>query len=772
MGRPDAARSSSPSAARCSAVRSEHGSTPSRRISRGRGEQHPRRRRRRPRHRPSCTRPRAGPSRGGARDAPRDGNAAKMRASHTVQGCRTDQGRGGCADAPDVRRAVSVEPCPRRPPPRCAVVGGGPGGVVLAYLLARAGVPVTLLESRPDFDRRFRGDALAPPVLEVLDDLGLADPLLAAVPHGTADAFVWRTPTRAYRLADYRRAEREVPVLRAGPAGPVPAVRGAGGRPLPGIPRRDGGAGVRAARDGGRRRRPRRGAESSASTGATRPARGHRHRARCAPDICWYEVPRRDSDPPLSGWDHRRARRLARGPRPGRQLAAGLPDPRGDVPGAARRRYRAGGRGVPPAAALARRPARRAERGQPAHPAAGTDHVGRPVERARSPPDRRRRARHLARRRERPQLRGARRGGSGEPAGRAPAGRSGRPRRRWMRRPPPSRPPAVRWSTATSSSRSAPSAVRCTGCAPPIRARRASCGCSRPFPASPCWSRAGVPGRSPPRRSTPGSCVRRASRADPPAHDRPSGDELHRAAMSPARRSRTGCAVTREHRLDDVAAARREVREQRRALGQRDPSVMTCSRTAGPWARSSAIVSADSRSRSHECASAARHPADLRGAHAEAVVVELRAQLQRPRRVGVEGEVDHGALRPEQPQRQGQGGAAARGTGTPRPRRGRRRRAASGSSARDGRVAVVGSRLQPEAPRRPPGARGGVEHHHLGGAVVAGEQARSAGRPPRRRRPRPAARVRRRRGCARPRPTASTAACSSPFAQIGPIWAT
>ena len=46
---------------------------------------------------------------------------------------------------------------------RCAVVGGGPGGVVLAYLLARAGMPVTLLESRPDFDRRFRGDALAPP---------------------------------------------------------------------------------------------------------------------------------------------------------------------------------------------------------------------------------------------------------------------------------------------------------------------------------------------------------------------------------------------------------------------------------------------------------------------------------------------------------------------------------------------------------------------------------------------------------------------------------
>ena len=101
----------------------------------------------------------------------------------------------------------------------CAVAGGGPGGVVLAYLLARAGVAVTLLESRPDFDRRFRGDALAPPVLELLDALGLAQPLLAAIPHGTADAFVWRTPTRAYRLADYRRTSATYPYYALVPQG-------------------------------------------------------------------------------------------------------------------------------------------------------------------------------------------------------------------------------------------------------------------------------------------------------------------------------------------------------------------------------------------------------------------------------------------------------------------------------------------------------------------------------------------------------------------------
>lgn len=88
------------------------------------------------------------------------------------------------------------------------VVGGGPAGVLLSYLLARGGVPVTLLESRGDFDRRFRGDTLAPPVLDYLDSLGMAEPLLADVPHARAHAFRWHTPRRTYTLADYRWASR------------------------------------------------------------------------------------------------------------------------------------------------------------------------------------------------------------------------------------------------------------------------------------------------------------------------------------------------------------------------------------------------------------------------------------------------------------------------------------------------------------------------------------------------------------------------------------
>src|SRR5437588_7554858 len=64
----------------------------------------------------------------------------------------------------------------------CIVVGAGPAGAVLSYMLARKGNDVMLLESHLDFDRDFRGDTLHPSILEVMDELGLADRLLQ-LPH-------------------------------------------------------------------------------------------------------------------------------------------------------------------------------------------------------------------------------------------------------------------------------------------------------------------------------------------------------------------------------------------------------------------------------------------------------------------------------------------------------------------------------------------------------------------------------------------------------------
>ena len=60
----------------------------------------------------------------------------------------------------------------------CCIVGGGPAGMVLGLLLARAGVEVVVLEKHADFLRDFRGDTIHPSTLQLMDELGLLDELL------------------------------------------------------------------------------------------------------------------------------------------------------------------------------------------------------------------------------------------------------------------------------------------------------------------------------------------------------------------------------------------------------------------------------------------------------------------------------------------------------------------------------------------------------------------------------------------------------------------
>src|ERR1043165_2085058 len=61
---------------------------------------------------------------------------------------------------------------------RCVIAGGGPAGMMAGYLLARAGVPVIVLEKHADFFRDFRGDTIHPSTLQLMYELGLLDEFL------------------------------------------------------------------------------------------------------------------------------------------------------------------------------------------------------------------------------------------------------------------------------------------------------------------------------------------------------------------------------------------------------------------------------------------------------------------------------------------------------------------------------------------------------------------------------------------------------------------
>lgn len=94
----------------------------------------------------------------------------------------------------------------------CVIVGAGPAGAILALLLARGGIPVTLLEAHRDFDREFRGDTIHPSVLEILDQLGLAERLLqlrhTRVRHATV-----QTPAGAFTPIDFRGIRARYPYI-------------------------------------------------------------------------------------------------------------------------------------------------------------------------------------------------------------------------------------------------------------------------------------------------------------------------------------------------------------------------------------------------------------------------------------------------------------------------------------------------------------------------------------------------------------------------------
>jgi 2-polyprenyl-6-methoxyphenol hydroxylase-like FAD-dependent oxidoreductase len=84
----------------------------------------------------------------------------------------------------------------------CCIAGGGPAGMVLGYLLARAGIEVMVLEKHADFFRDFRGDTIHPSTLEIMSELGVLDDFLKR-PHQEVRELAGKIGKDRVVLADF-----------------------------------------------------------------------------------------------------------------------------------------------------------------------------------------------------------------------------------------------------------------------------------------------------------------------------------------------------------------------------------------------------------------------------------------------------------------------------------------------------------------------------------------------------------------------------------------
>jgi 2-polyprenyl-6-methoxyphenol hydroxylase-like FAD-dependent oxidoreductase len=95
---------------------------------------------------------------------------------------------------------------------RCCIVGGGPAGMMLGYLLGRAGVDVVVLEKHADFFRDFRGDTVHPSTLQVMDELGLIEGFLR-LPHQRLQKMEGMFGGESVRIADLSRLHVKYPFI-------------------------------------------------------------------------------------------------------------------------------------------------------------------------------------------------------------------------------------------------------------------------------------------------------------------------------------------------------------------------------------------------------------------------------------------------------------------------------------------------------------------------------------------------------------------------------
>jgi len=95
---------------------------------------------------------------------------------------------------------------------QCCIVGGGPAGMMLGFLLARSGVKVVVLEKHGDFLRDFRGDTVHPSTLTVMQELGLLDDFLK-LPHHKISRFAGYFGNERIEMADLTHLKAPAPYI-------------------------------------------------------------------------------------------------------------------------------------------------------------------------------------------------------------------------------------------------------------------------------------------------------------------------------------------------------------------------------------------------------------------------------------------------------------------------------------------------------------------------------------------------------------------------------
>lgn len=197
---------------------------------------------------------------------------------------------------------------------QCCIAGGGPAGLMLGYLLARAGVAVTVLEKHDDFLRDFRGDTIHPSTLTVLDDLGLLEAFLR-LPHQEIQELTGEVYGEVVTIADFRHVPAVRPFLVLVPQWDFLDFLADQARALPGFSLRMGAKVLGVVEEGGKvagvRVREREGESTVradlvvAADGRHTTVRGSAGLASTdlgAPiDVLWFHLPRTGEDPARTG---------------------------------------------------------------------------------------------------------------------------------------------------------------------------------------------------------------------------------------------------------------------------------------------------------------------------------------------------------------------------------------------------------------------------------------------------------------------------------------